>query len=140
VLKGDRHVVNCVEPHPFLPMTLASGGIDDSVKVWEPTAAARRPLSARDARRARGNRARQEAAWRAGGGFAGGGLPGAGFAGGDPNLAAMLDFAAHQAHALAGLGGVPGGEESGGSDGGGSSSDGDGEGGPGGPGGNCVVS
>jgi hypothetical protein len=62
VLKGDRHVVNCVEPHPFLPMTLASGGIDDSVKVWEPTAAARRPLSVRDARRARGNRARQEAA------------------------------------------------------------------------------
>ena len=27
LLKGDRHVVNCLEPHPYLPATLATSGI-----------------------------------------------------------------------------------------------------------------
>lgn len=27
LVKGDRHVVNCLEPHPFLPATLATSGI-----------------------------------------------------------------------------------------------------------------
>lgn len=26
LLKGDRHVVNCLEPHPYLPATLATSG------------------------------------------------------------------------------------------------------------------
>ena len=26
VAKGDRHVVNCLEPHPYLPATLATSG------------------------------------------------------------------------------------------------------------------
>ena len=26
LVKGDRHVVNCLEPHPFLPATLATSG------------------------------------------------------------------------------------------------------------------
>jgi WD repeat-containing protein 42A len=25
-LPGDRHVVNCLEPHPWLPLTLATSG------------------------------------------------------------------------------------------------------------------
>ena len=27
LLKGDRHVVNCLEPHPYLPATLATSGM-----------------------------------------------------------------------------------------------------------------
>jgi len=36
-LRGDDHVVNCVEPHPSLPI-MATAGIDDTVKVWSPLA------------------------------------------------------------------------------------------------------
>ncbi|XP_031554372.1 DDB1- and CUL4-associated factor 6-like [Actinia tenebrosa] len=36
-LQGDRHVVNCVQPHPFDPI-LASSGIDYDIKLWAPTA------------------------------------------------------------------------------------------------------
>ena len=36
LLQGDRHVVNCLEPHPFHPLVLATSGIDDDVKVWAP--------------------------------------------------------------------------------------------------------
>jgi hypothetical protein len=32
-----RHVVNCVSPHPFLPL-LATSGIDYDIKLWSPTA------------------------------------------------------------------------------------------------------
>eukprot|EP00088_Acartia_fossae_P049630 TRINITY_DN5482_c0_g1_i10.p1 TRINITY_DN5482_c0_g1~~TRINITY_DN5482_c0_g1_i10.p1 ORF type:complete len:471 (-),score=116.51 TRINITY_DN5482_c0_g1_i10:340-1752(-) len=34
--EADRHVVNRVRPHPFLPI-LASSGIDHDVKIWAPT-------------------------------------------------------------------------------------------------------
>ena len=27
LLKGDKHVVNCLEPHPYLPATLATSGM-----------------------------------------------------------------------------------------------------------------
>jgi WD repeat-containing protein 42A len=39
MLKGDRHVVNCLEPHPHAFLTLATSGIEDDVKLWAPTAA-----------------------------------------------------------------------------------------------------
>lgn len=35
LLRGDDHVVNCVQPHPTLPY-LASSGIDYDVKIWAP--------------------------------------------------------------------------------------------------------
>jgi len=34
--EADRHVVNRVRPHPFLPI-IASSGIDHDVKIWTPT-------------------------------------------------------------------------------------------------------
>ena len=34
-MEADRHVVNCVQPHPSLPL-LATSGIDYDVKLWEP--------------------------------------------------------------------------------------------------------
>ncbi|GIL83639.1 hypothetical protein Vretimale_10439 [Volvox reticuliferus] len=37
-LRGDTHVVNCLEPHPSLPLHLATSGIDNDVKLWAPTA------------------------------------------------------------------------------------------------------
>eukprot|EP00698_Gefionella_okellyi_P020936 TRINITY_DN6667_c1_g1_i1.p1 TRINITY_DN6667_c1_g1~~TRINITY_DN6667_c1_g1_i1.p1 ORF type:complete len:555 (-),score=87.61 TRINITY_DN6667_c1_g1_i1:9-1673(-) len=37
VLKGDRHVVNCIKPHPF-DACVASSGIENNVKLWQPTA------------------------------------------------------------------------------------------------------
>lgn len=37
MVKGDENgVVNCLEPHPNLPM-LATSGLDDEVKIWTPT-------------------------------------------------------------------------------------------------------
>ncbi|GLC52489.1 hypothetical protein PLESTB_000635200 [Pleodorina starrii] len=36
-LRGDTHVVNCLEPHPCLPLHLATSGIDDDIKLWAPT-------------------------------------------------------------------------------------------------------
>ncbi|KAI9096505.1 WD40-repeat-containing domain protein [Phlyctochytrium arcticum] len=38
LLKGDRDVVNCVQPHPYLPI-VASSGIDSDIKMWWPDAA-----------------------------------------------------------------------------------------------------
>ncbi|KAL8575620.1 hypothetical protein ACOMHN_028641 [Nucella lapillus] len=35
LLEADRHVVNCLQPHPFDPI-LASSGIDYDVKIWSP--------------------------------------------------------------------------------------------------------
>lgn len=35
LLRGDNHVVNCVQPHPSMPI-LASSGIDYNVKIWTP--------------------------------------------------------------------------------------------------------
>ncbi|XP_076467379.1 DDB1- and CUL4-associated factor 6-like isoform X2 [Babylonia areolata] len=36
LLEADRHVVNCLQPHPFDPI-LASSGIDYDVKIWSPS-------------------------------------------------------------------------------------------------------
>lgn len=36
LLEADRHVVNCVQPHPFDPV-LASSGIDYDIKLWAPS-------------------------------------------------------------------------------------------------------
>ncbi|XP_076055559.1 DDB1- and CUL4-associated factor 6-like isoform X6 [Oratosquilla oratoria] len=33
--EADRHVVNCVQPHPLLPV-LATSGIDYDIKLWAP--------------------------------------------------------------------------------------------------------
>lgn len=38
VLEADRHVVNCVQPHPLDPL-LATSGIDYDIKLWAPLAA-----------------------------------------------------------------------------------------------------
>ncbi|XP_055616368.1 DDB1- and CUL4-associated factor 6-like isoform X2 [Toxorhynchites rutilus septentrionalis] len=35
LMEADQHVVNCVQPHPSLPI-LATSGIDYDVKVWAP--------------------------------------------------------------------------------------------------------
>ncbi|GIL52116.1 hypothetical protein Vafri_8049 [Volvox africanus] len=37
-LRGDNHVVNCLEPHPSLPLHMATSGIDSDIKLWAPTA------------------------------------------------------------------------------------------------------
>ncbi|XP_053678141.1 DDB1- and CUL4-associated factor 6-like [Anopheles nili] len=37
LMAGDNHVVNCIQPHPTLPI-LATSGIDYDIKIWEPTA------------------------------------------------------------------------------------------------------
>ena len=37
-MEGDRgDIVNCLEPHPYLPV-LATSGLDQHVKIWAPTA------------------------------------------------------------------------------------------------------
>ncbi|XP_024524743.1 DDB1- and CUL4-associated factor 8 [Selaginella moellendorffii] len=43
MMEGDRQVVNCLEPHPSVTV-LATSGMDDSVKIWAPTAPAIQPL------------------------------------------------------------------------------------------------
>nr|XP_970419.2 PREDICTED: DDB1- and CUL4-associated factor 6 [Tribolium castaneum] len=35
LLQADQHVVNCLQPHPTLPL-LATSGIDHDVKLWAP--------------------------------------------------------------------------------------------------------
>ncbi|XP_055331544.1 DDB1- and CUL4-associated factor 6-like [Paramacrobiotus metropolitanus] len=37
VFEGDKHVVNCIQPHPT-QFLLATSGIDHDVKIWRPTA------------------------------------------------------------------------------------------------------
>lgn len=43
VMEADRYVVNCIEPHPHIPV-LASSGIENDIKVWTPKAAERATL------------------------------------------------------------------------------------------------
>ncbi|CAN8327690.1 unnamed protein product [Cochlearia groenlandica] len=43
VMEADRHVVNCIEPHPHIPM-LASSGIENDIKVWTSKAAEKATL------------------------------------------------------------------------------------------------
>lgn len=38
MLRGDDDTVNCLEPHPHHLLTVATSGIDDTVKLWTPTA------------------------------------------------------------------------------------------------------
>lgn len=40
VMEADRYIVNCIEPHPHLPV-LASSGIENDIKVWTSKAAER---------------------------------------------------------------------------------------------------
>lgn len=35
LLQADHHVVNCLQPHPSLPI-LATSGIDHDIKIWAP--------------------------------------------------------------------------------------------------------
>lgn len=35
LLQADHHVVNCIQPHPTLPL-LATSGIDHDIKMWAP--------------------------------------------------------------------------------------------------------
>ena len=57
MLRGDSHVVNCVERHPFDVFTLATSGIEADVKIWGATAAAEAVggLSAKDLTRLKRN-------------------------------------------------------------------------------------
>lgn len=50
-MKGDGHVVNCLERHPLDLSTLATSGIDDDVKIWGATAGEAVGLSPADRRR-----------------------------------------------------------------------------------------
>uniref|UniRef100_A0A8C9GBK4 Uncharacterized protein n=1 Tax=Piliocolobus tephrosceles TaxID=591936 RepID=A0A8C9GBK4_9PRIM len=44
-MEGDRGgIVNCLEPHPYLPV-LATSGLDQHVKIWTPTAKAATELT-----------------------------------------------------------------------------------------------
>lgn len=43
IMEADRHVVNCIEPHPHMPV-LASSGIESDIKVWTSTAKERATL------------------------------------------------------------------------------------------------
>ncbi|XP_033336799.1 DDB1- and CUL4-associated factor 6 [Megalopta genalis] len=36
LLEADHHVVNCLQPHPYLPL-LVTAGTDHDVKLWAPT-------------------------------------------------------------------------------------------------------
>eukprot|EP00192_Tetraselmis_astigmatica_P006919 CAMPEP_0117666086 /NCGR_PEP_ID=MMETSP0804-20121206/10173_1 /TAXON_ID=1074897 /ORGANISM="Tetraselmis astigmatica, Strain CCMP880" /LENGTH=788 /DNA_ID=CAMNT_0005473577 /DNA_START=136 /DNA_END=2502 /DNA_ORIENTATION=+ len=42
---GDTAVVNCLEPHPLLPLTLATSGIEPTVKLWAPTSVTQRAVN-----------------------------------------------------------------------------------------------
>lgn len=45
--KGDSHILNAIAPHPT-DLCIATGGIDDTVKLWYPTASEPRKLSGID--------------------------------------------------------------------------------------------
>jgi len=38
ILKGDKHVVNITSGHPFDGVVMATSGIENNVKIWEPIA------------------------------------------------------------------------------------------------------
>ncbi|KAJ6839071.1 DDB1- and CUL4-associated factor 8-like [Iris pallida] len=42
VMEGDKHVVNCIEPHPYAT-TFASSGIENDIKIWIPNTMERAP-------------------------------------------------------------------------------------------------
>ncbi|XP_057863471.1 uncharacterized protein LOC131071585 isoform X2 [Cryptomeria japonica] len=37
LMRGDKDVVNCLEPHPYMTV-LATSGIEKTIKIWAPTA------------------------------------------------------------------------------------------------------
>jgi DDB1- and CUL4-associated factor 8 len=37
IVKGDKHIVNCLSPHPNSIPVLATSGIENDVKIWTPT-------------------------------------------------------------------------------------------------------
>ncbi|XP_068668387.1 uncharacterized protein [Aristolochia californica] len=37
LMRGDKHIVNCLEPHPYVPF-LATSGLEKDVKIWTPAA------------------------------------------------------------------------------------------------------
>ncbi|GAX74097.1 hypothetical protein CEUSTIGMA_g1546.t1 [Chlamydomonas eustigma] len=43
MMHGDLHVVNCLEPHPWQPLVLATSGIANSIKIWSPCGEVQRP-------------------------------------------------------------------------------------------------
>ncbi|KAG0199663.1 DDB1- and CUL4-associated factor 6 [Mortierella sp. GBA30] len=45
VVKGDRSVVNCLQPHPTSSFLLAASGIDHTIKIFMPTAEDRVDMS-----------------------------------------------------------------------------------------------
>ncbi|EFN54263.1 hypothetical protein CHLNCDRAFT_135819 [Chlorella variabilis] len=59
VLKGDADTVNCLEPHPQHLLTMATSGIEDSIKLWAPTAEEPQVLGAAAERRMAANQAAQ---------------------------------------------------------------------------------
>jgi hypothetical protein len=58
--KGDSYVVNCLERHPQDIFTLATSGIDDSVKIWSCSAPERAEIGPKDRRRMKANIERRE--------------------------------------------------------------------------------
>lgn len=36
IVKGDKRIVNCLSPHPLLYPILATSGIENDIKIWEP--------------------------------------------------------------------------------------------------------
>lgn len=53
--KGEKHVVNCIEPHPQEPFTMATSGIEEDIKIWAPISEEPLIVSARDIARANSN-------------------------------------------------------------------------------------
>ncbi|KAG9070386.1 DDB1- and CUL4-associated factor 6 [Linnemannia hyalina] len=45
VVRGDKRVVNCLHPHPFSKFLLAASGIDNTIKIFMPTAEERVNMS-----------------------------------------------------------------------------------------------
>ncbi|KAL2486626.1 Transducin/WD40 repeat-like superfamily protein [Abeliophyllum distichum] len=43
LMVGDRHIVNQLEPHPFIPV-LATCGLEKNVKIWAPSSNVLKPL------------------------------------------------------------------------------------------------
>lgn len=43
IMVGDKHIVNCLESHPYLPV-IATSGIEKNVKLWSPMANGGIPL------------------------------------------------------------------------------------------------
>lgn len=59
VIRGDRHVVNCLERHPTHLFTMATSGIDDDIKIWAPTAEDEASIGLRESRRMERNAMRR---------------------------------------------------------------------------------